>query len=1140
MKIQCKNCNAALKYDIDLFKQEASKKFRCPKCKQIFSFDDLKNQTKQNFDYISIKCEKCQANLKIAKEKIKKDGTKCRCMKCNNIFKVYPQENYKILNKEDSLLNNTLNRVDLNIERVKGIFTKFVENMGYGFVRSVDGRIAIIWPEFFKKLEQPLKEHDEIEFDIIPVNKGWEARNLKLLQNNEAEKLEKIKGTVIDIFYNRGYGFIRTEDDRDAFIWIGNIKESDKYLKTGDKVKFNIFHGQKGWAGKNVCAIKEVNIYDSESNTDNNSNEKSNEENEPIEKIKGMVTAVNEIKGYGFIKAEDNRNVFVWFGDITYSEHLLKPGDQVEFDIIETQKGWGAKNVKYIEKTFESEKNNGSEHSLKLDDQVKFDIIEPQKDKGEKNDKYTGKPLESKQMRGIVTRFLNDRSYGFIKTDDGRDVFIHNDELPDSQKNPKVGNSIQFEIFEREQGWAARNASILNSSYNEEIKRKANEIYNEEIKRKQNLFVEEIKKQAKEAIQKGNYLNAVELYEKSISTYPRDHTFISYASIVREYDLGNEFEILHKGINTFPSSGPLYEYYSSVLRKSGKLEEAKKMVLKGIKSTSGFEKQLYLQLALIYAEFEDNESLKEGVKYFEKAKQFGSQSTIPNKLIQISLPEIGQNIFKSLNKTKLEPKIKSINKRYADITIKTDYVDFFKYYNIDGIILIRYFFDDLNVKDIDQLANNIREQIYNKLNNNLAFIIQKDVSEWENVYWNNYKFRYETIIPVDQDDIALNSCEHVIENSIIKWRGKYDFFNVKVPVYGNDFFGREKVLLSINDNIKQGKPTGIYGLRRVGKTSIMHKLKEKLPYDIVIYYNLQSATHKDVKFLYWKISQELQNTISKNNKLSKDIKELKLILGSEQNYDLLDKENISTNFNKDLQLILNKLSDKHNIVIQIDELEVMLPIKNNKGFDGSSGFLGHLESICRNTNGRVISILAAANSIISEQGTIDNKDNPLFERYETIYIPTFEKSEHDEMITQLGDKMNVSFTKESLDFIFNETGGHPYIIRQFCSSIIDKNKSRPLDVNLDLAEEISDYFIKDKGNILEEIMNRIKNFPLEEEIIRLILNGVAAESELKKRTDKNIGQALRHLKGYNLVKEDGFDNYIITINLLCKWFKKYQ
>lgn len=59
-----------------------------------------------------------------------------------------------------------------------------------------------------------------------------------------------------------------------------------------------------------------------------------------MSQYKGKVKWFNNAKGYGFIGREDGPDVFVHYSSIQLDGYKsLKEGDEVEFDIIQGQKG---------------------------------------------------------------------------------------------------------------------------------------------------------------------------------------------------------------------------------------------------------------------------------------------------------------------------------------------------------------------------------------------------------------------------------------------------------------------------------------------------------------------------------------------------------------------------------------------------------------------------------------------------------------------------------------------------------------------------------------------------------------------------------------------------------------------------------
>lgn len=65
-------------------------------------------------------------------------------------------------------------------------------------------------------------------------------------------------------------------------------------------------------------------------------------------------------------------------------------------------------------------------------------------------------------MKGRVKNFNKEKGYGFIKTDDGKDVFFHYSELKmEGFKTVNANQIVEFELIETEKGQRAVNITIV-------------------------------------------------------------------------------------------------------------------------------------------------------------------------------------------------------------------------------------------------------------------------------------------------------------------------------------------------------------------------------------------------------------------------------------------------------------------------------------------------------------------------------------------------------------------------------------------------------------------------------------------------------------------------------------------------------
>ena len=77
--------------------------------------------------------------------------------------------------------------------------------------------------------------------------------------------------------------------------------------------------------------------------------------------IKGIVKWFNNDKGYGFISTEENIDVFVHWRDISAWDRSISQGEEVEFMVTKTAKGFQAINVMKTSREGDPETGEGTE-----------------------------------------------------------------------------------------------------------------------------------------------------------------------------------------------------------------------------------------------------------------------------------------------------------------------------------------------------------------------------------------------------------------------------------------------------------------------------------------------------------------------------------------------------------------------------------------------------------------------------------------------------------------------------------------------------------------------------------------------------------------------------------------------------------
>ena len=126
--------------------------------------------------------------------------------------------------------------------------------------------------------------------------------------------------------------------------------------------------------------------------------------------------------------------------------------------------------------------------------------------------------------------------------------------------------------------------------------------------------------------------------------------------------------------------------------------------------------------------------------------------------------------------------------------------------------------------------------------------------------------------------------------------------------------------------------------------------------------------------------------------------------------------------------------------------------------------------------------------------------------------------------------MSVLWDDDAISAVLDETSGHPFLTRIFCSRIAKHNSDRPLQVTTQMVQEQISPFIRDEGDKLQQITDMLeKHFPTELEFLY--------EIALEEASIKISDETLRHLLGYHLIVAED-NGYRVTLNLLRRWIRR--
>jgi len=338
---------------------------------------------------------------------------------------------------------------------------------------------------------------------------------------------------------------------------------------------------------------------------------------------------------------------------------------------------------------------------------------------------------------------------------------------------------------------------------------------------------------------------------------------------------------------------------------------------------------------------------------------------------------------------------------------------------------------------------------------------------------------------------------------------KRDLFAIESPIRTDRyFFGREDLVIQFIDRIKNGQNTGIFGLRKIGKTSLIYAIKRS-----IISKNLGSFIYYDCSNPgFYKSNWEnclkiLLDEVLKQSKLPEKI---------DFEFKNSSNEFTSQNFYDSIMEILDILPENR-LTIGLDEIE-WISFKTSPEESWNKDFLPFwqtMRSIHQTSNGRFTFIISGVNPKSVEDESIGGYDNPLFALIKPFFLKPFDEKSVRTMLRMLGRYMGIKFESDFYTYLIKTYGGHPFLVRHACIKLCELVTERPIiftqehfhlhrkQINLSLQQNV------------KQILNILSIwYPKEYEMVVYLSKG---NIEIVEQYLKEHPEFLEHLVGYGLV-----------------------
>lgn len=285
------------------------------------------------------------------------------------------------------------------------------------------------------------------------------------------------------------------------------------------------------------------------------------------------------------------------------------------------------------------------------------------------------------------------------------------------------------------------------------------------------------------------------------------------------------------------------------------------------------------------------------------------------------------------------------------------------------------------------------------------------------------------ILPIDHvaidEGLVKRRESQVLAAEIEKWLGRnFDPYDVRAPVAGAfSFFGREVQMTQLLRNLENGVSFGIFGLRKMGKTSLLQTLRDRAPYPVALV-NAQTVSSRGLTAMYQRSLEYWAQWIKVHYhrewqppKIARDESPGAFATKIIGLFDWLKSEGLDARLG-----------------LFLDEAELIVPEPEETG-EKLQLYLGLVRALrgLIDEDHALTLVVASLNPSITRINNWGREQNPTYSLFKENNLPPLTQDDCIQMVRNIGSQVGLVYDEDSLQAIADLSGGHPFLARQLCS-----------------------------------------------------------------------------------------------------------
>jgi len=370
--------------------------------------------------------------------------------------------------------------------------------------------------------------------------------------------------------------------------------------------------------------------------------------------------------------------------------------------------------------------------------------------------------------------------------------------------------------------------------------------------------------------------------------------------------------------------------------------------------------------------------------------------------------------------------------------------------------------------------------------------------------------RNREVVPLQSAALAVavseNTCAQTLRDLEEPYVTRTDPYDESRPITDPTwFFGRNDLLERLPAVLRQGQHVGLFGLRKVGKTSLIKQLRNRLAGAPVAWVDCQG---------YAPVADDLFPEIARQFQRELAVHRVRKLPSLKAN-----------SFREQFQRLHEawlKAGRHEPFILILDEVDKFFPdrrvIHSEPILSEWVRLFRILRALAQDT--RCLSVLATAyRPDVNDQNLLSDSigENPMFMSFQVYILGSLNRVDTERMVREIGAWKDIQWSPEALEAVYDLCGGHPLVTRLFASDACEHGERKLIDLGAveHTARAIQARFHKHRiGHYYREGV-----WGLLQPDERTALTKFGSGGQL--RSLGGLEEALSHLEQFGLIRDAG-------------------